>query len=394
MSDNTYTEISTSSYGSRIGKSFSGVIIGLVMFVASFPLICWNEGRSVERIITLDEGRNLVVDVSANQIDPQNEGALIHVMGRAINTKPVSDKSFGVSEDALKLKRIAEMYQWEETKKTTKTKNMGGSETTQTTYSYNKVWKDRLIKSSSFKKREEYQNPQSMAVRSVAISSPQIMIGQFELNGEFKDKINGYEDYSLSIDNFNAMGDELKANLKLDGDQYYMGDNSDAPAIGDIRVRYQIVKSKDMSVVGAQRGGVIVSYAMKHGAIALLQSGNISSNAMFDKAELDNSLLTWGIRFGALFLMFLGLTIIFKPLSVIGDFIPVVGNVLSAGIGLVAGVVTLVLGFVTMAIAWLFCRPIIGASLLLCALMFVVGGSKKIKKRIATPPPIPEQYVV
>ena len=60
-----------------------------------------------------------------------------------------------------------------------------------------------------------------------------------------------------------------------------MGDNSDAPAIGDIRVRYQIVKSKDMSVVGAQRGGVIVSYAMKHGAIALLQSGNISSSYNF-----------------------------------------------------------------------------------------------------------------
>ncbi len=42
--------------GSRIKSSFAGVLVGILLFIASFPLIIWNESRSVQRIKTLEEG--------------------------------------------------------------------------------------------------------------------------------------------------------------------------------------------------------------------------------------------------------------------------------------------------------------------------------------------------
>jgi len=44
----------------------------------------------------------------------ENAGRLVHVVGEAQPTAPVEDAQFGVSINALKLKRRVEMYQWVE----------------------------------------------------------------------------------------------------------------------------------------------------------------------------------------------------------------------------------------------------------------------------------------
>ena len=42
------TETTTESWGSRLGNSIKGVIVGLGLFVLGFPVLFWNEGNSVK----------------------------------------------------------------------------------------------------------------------------------------------------------------------------------------------------------------------------------------------------------------------------------------------------------------------------------------------------------
>ncbi len=114
MSKDSFTEITHQSWGSRIGGSIKGILFGLILFVAAFPLLFWNEGRAVKRYKTLKEGGGMVVSVKSGNIDNANVGKLIHISGKAEAVDSLTDPVFGVSTKGLKLNRVVEMYQWTE----------------------------------------------------------------------------------------------------------------------------------------------------------------------------------------------------------------------------------------------------------------------------------------
>ncbi|MBP1588758.1 MAG: hypothetical protein ILO10_01030, partial [Kiritimatiellae bacterium] len=160
----TFTTTTTQGWGSRLGGSFKGLLFGLLLFLVAFPLLWWNEGRTVKQTRALNEGAEAVVEASLDAVDPALEGQLVHVSGLVTNLAPVADSDFGLSVDALVLRREVEMYQWVESQKTSKKVNLGGSETTTTEYSYTREWADpRFADSSDFVYPEGHQNPAEIA---------------------------------------------------------------------------------------------------------------------------------------------------------------------------------------------------------------------------------------
>ena len=126
MTEDSFTEITSESWFSRIGGAIKGIVIGLVLFIASFPVLFWNEGRAVKRYKTLNEGAGSVISLPEASILPENEGMLVHVSGQAITDEIISDTEFEVAVTAIKLKRKVEMYQWNEKKKRKTRKKLGG----------------------------------------------------------------------------------------------------------------------------------------------------------------------------------------------------------------------------------------------------------------------------
>jgi hypothetical protein len=61
MSDpgDTFTEVTSRSWISRIGQSIVGVLIGLVMVIASIVVLFWNERRAIQTARSLAEGAGL-----------------------------------------------------------------------------------------------------------------------------------------------------------------------------------------------------------------------------------------------------------------------------------------------------------------------------------------------
>lgn len=132
MSDSV-TVTSSQSWFSRIISSIKSVLVGLALFVISFPVLFWNEGRAVQTARSLEEGAGAVVSVPADSVDAANEGKLVHVSG-AVSTQPLTDPDLGVQAEGVKLVRNVEMFQWKEEERSEKKKKLGGGEETVTTY--------------------------------------------------------------------------------------------------------------------------------------------------------------------------------------------------------------------------------------------------------------------
>jgi hypothetical protein len=96
MSEDTFTEVSHTGWLSRIGKSITGMLVGLILTVGSFPLLWWNEGRSVKTYQGLVEGEKVCVEASAEAIDPANDGKLVHTSARAEAKDAIADPVFGL----------------------------------------------------------------------------------------------------------------------------------------------------------------------------------------------------------------------------------------------------------------------------------------------------------
>ena len=125
MSDSFSVTTSQSWFG-RLFESIKSVLFGLVMFVLSFPLLFWNEGRAVRTARSLTEGLGAVVSVPAEAVTPGNEGKLVYVSGAVKTDKPVVDDELAVEADAVTLLRNVEMYQWKESESKETRKKLGG----------------------------------------------------------------------------------------------------------------------------------------------------------------------------------------------------------------------------------------------------------------------------
>ena len=134
----------------RIGRSIKGIFAGFVFALIAVVLLIANERNAVRDIRTNKEIAKEVTSVANDKVDAAKEGKLIHLNGPAQTDDIVEHPKFGIKENAIRLSWDAEIYQWIETEKNDTTKNTGGSETTTTTYSYDKGWVSEPIDSSKF----------------------------------------------------------------------------------------------------------------------------------------------------------------------------------------------------------------------------------------------------
>lgn len=127
MGMDQFTDVSHEGGLSRIGSSFGAAIFGVVLFLASFPLLWWNEGRAVDRMRDLEEGQAAAVSVQSDRVDAGNEGKLVHTTGTATTDEELADEALGVKAVGLRLRRSVEMFQWEEEKHTKTRKKVGAA---------------------------------------------------------------------------------------------------------------------------------------------------------------------------------------------------------------------------------------------------------------------------
>ena len=385
------TVTTTESWGSRLGDSIKGVIAGLVIFVLGFPLLFWNEGNTVKTRKALEEGEGATVSLESNaKVDPDMDGRLVHISGRADTQDTLSDATFGVSLKAIRLERQVEMYQWEETSHTTEKKNLGGSVTKTTTYEYKKIWTDRVIDSSSFVEAG-HDNPGCKEFADERQEAANVSFGAFRLS-EWQISAIGRaqkyvlpQDYSCPVPRCQVQGSTIYIpNTATRSNELNRRNAVAEPRIGDMRVTFYAVLPHDISLVAKQKGDTFVAYVAKNGKkVQLLSDGVQDAAEMFADAQSANTVLCWLVRILGFTMMFGGIKAVLKPISVLADVLPILGDIVGIGLGVVAFAVAMPCALVTIAIAWLFYRPVTAAILIAVAAGIVywfAGKRAKAKK--------------
>jgi hypothetical protein len=370
---------SSSSWFSRIGKAFSGIIVGLILLIIGIALLFWNEGRAVKTYNTLKEGQGLVMNVSADEADAANDGKLVHLTADATTEEILVDEDFGISANAIRLQRDVEMYQWKETEESETRKKLGGGEETVTTYTYSKQWSSGLNNSSNFQQPEGHENPSEFPYDSMTWDAENVPVGAFYLSPDLISQLSDFADLPVREIPEGAAWPE-DATLSKGG--IYLGANPAQPQVGDVRIKFSVIEPGPVSIVAAQNGNTFADYQTKAGGtIAMIVPGNVPAQQMFEDAIATNTLVTWLIRLGGFILIWIGFGLLFAPLSVLADVVPFFGNLVGAATGLIAFLLALAVALIVIALAWVFFRPLLAITLLVLAVVAAVFGFRAFRKK-------------
>lgn len=379
----------TTSWFERVGKSFAGIGTGILLVLGMVALLFWNEGRAVQTQRALDEGAGLVVSVPTSAVNPGHEGQLIHLSGPVTTSETLADPGFGITAEGLRLIRRVEMYQWLESSRTETKKNLGGSETQVTTYSYRQDWSGTPQDSSRFQEVAGHQNP-AMTYRSADFSVDAARLDAFTLDGGIIGRIGGGKPMALRPEQApvirSALGGSRPVHI-VDG-AAVIGGSASQPRVGDYRIRYELVPQGVASIVARQVGEGLAAFPTKAGeSLLLVSTGSASAAEMFASAASDNALLAWVLRGVGVLLLIAGFSALLRPLSVLASVLPLAGSIVGAGTGFVAAAAGLGVGALTIATAWLFYRPLVALLILALAAALIFGLRRVMRRPAATAEP-------
>ena len=421
------------SWGQRLGSSFKGVLVGLALFVAGFPILFLNEGRAVDTAKRLKEGAGAVVDVPADKIDAANEGKLVHVSGKADTQDVLSDDVFGVSATALRLKRTVEVYQTVEHSET-KYEKRGDKTVEKTTYTYSNEWCGKPVDSSQYHDaaKRAANPPAAMPYSDVDKIAQNVTLGAFKLSDTHVKRIGGKVPFQFPADfkvpetlpggqfqngvfyvPYNAApaaaptpaststsssvspllaaaqaATNVAAAVANAATSAIVGGHSVAmaPVPGDVRVMFSVVMPHDVTVVEQQTNGTLAPWAASDGeTLSFVRDGIVPAAKIFADAQSMNSKITWLLRLVGLLVMYFGLKRVLGPIDSLVDVIPILNGIVAMGTSLAAGLVAGACALLTIGVAWVFYRPWLGIPLIAVGVgVFVMVFMKKRKAAAAT----------
>ncbi len=379
------TKITRLSWFDRLKSSVAGIGAGIILIIGMVAALWWNEGRAVQTHRSLQEGSGLVVSVPAHTVDLANEGQLVHISGPLSSGSELTDSDFQVSAEGVRLIRKVEMYQWIESSSTETQQSLGGGETRTTTYTYDAGWSDRHHDSSRFQEAASYYNP-PMAYSGESFRLESADLNAFSVGRNVLDRVGGTEQLNLEPAHAELLPGTTQGDFSIQNGAVYLGEDPALPWIGDLRVTFEVVPFREISVVGAQHGGAITSYATQAGdSILLVSQGAVPAQEMFDSAASSNTALTWLLRFGGLLLLITGFSMMLKPLSVVASVVPFLGRIVGMGTGLVATMAGLAIATLTIALAWVAYRPVVAIIILAVGVGLILMVRQLLKNRRQIP---------
>jgi len=371
----SYTETTSEGFFSRLGNSIGGIFVGILLILASSALLYWNEGNYVRTAAGIAEGKGSVQEIKDDKVDASKEGKLIHVIGNTKAGSTLQDEAFGVSAKALRLRREVQFYEWVEKKESKKRKKLGGGEETVTTYTYEKNWVGEHQDSSDYKEKG-HDNPKPPEFSSQDFNSSDSTLGAFKLQDAVMAKLTNYT--KLPLANVSVPSDKK---FKVTNDLLYQGKDPATPAVGDIKVDYQVVNPGQVSLVAKQVGDSFDTYTTKNGTTILyLDNGSHTAEEMFKEAADSNNLMTWVLRFVGWLLMCIGFSMLVGPINIVADIIPFFGDLVGLGTGLFGFAMGSSLALVCIAVGWIFARPLVGILMLAGAIGIFIMLKKAGKK--------------
>lgn len=385
-----FQEIQQASWFDQLGGSCFGALLGLLLFLGSFVLLVWNEGK-----INTAAVAQSAIDITTIANPATAQAKLVSVTDRITANPPLSDDRFLLPGHYVVVDRTVEMYAWDEQEKTERRKQIGGSETQIKTYTYESHWTNSPEDSTHFKYSQNHYNPPK-AIPDQLFKVAEARVGRYGLDMTSFNRLSGRrssceskglipewgqggtihlpdtEALPLTPQNSRVSSKVLRTNRYI-----FQGTGSpQAPQIGDIRVCYSVLPTNtEVTVFGQLDQTQIKPYLYRQTPIYRLLPG--TRQAAIATLTSEHNLWTWIFRGGGFLMMWFGLMLMGSPLSTFLNMIPILGS-FAEGLTFVTSFVTaFVLSSVTILTGMLLSHPIA----LFLALGVTMGAMVLLRRR-------------
>lgn len=330
---NMVTETRKIGYFEKVGGAIKGVLIGLLLLVISIFVLFKNEGKVDLSKYAVDAMPVLNSEDLANL-----DGQFVAITGE-VSVENTLEDGIASMDNILKLNRDVETYAWVEESKTTTKKNVGGSETQTTEYTYSQDWVTSVPDSSKFKDPVGHTNIDT-GIEGVNVSSDSFNLLGLTLSTDGMKMPGASEDVTAEVEVLDYM-------YSYDNGYLFDGIGTVAsPEVGDVRVKYTALKGLDNATVfgkwNATQERLDPHYPLENEKIYSMYKGGKEEAVQTMHGEYVA--MKWGIRIGMLLLMFVAFNLIFAPLHTVLDVIPFFGNLGSSAASIVSFILTLLVG--------------------------------------------------
>lgn len=339
------TSTSKIGFGKRLMNSIGGILIGFVLFIGAFAVLWNNEGR-----VDLSNIAENAVAISSTKLTDSvdSKGNLVSSEGIISSDQLIGDGLYLAPGEFLAIKRTVEVYAWVQNQTTETKEHIGGSQTSETTYTYTKDWTNSPAKTSSFHSPEGHENP-SKPLDDFSDRVSSAKLGVYTLDAGSLD-LPGFEPVSLNEDN-TTISEESTA--ELIGSTYIFNGLGSAsePEVGDVRISYEVVPSnQEVTVFGVLDGTRISTFVDKdNNKLYRAFSSNAGEALVTLHGEYKFQLWLW--RVIGFLMMWIGLSMIFAPIGVLASVIPFLGHLTGAAVRMVTFIVSLIASILTIIVA-------------------------------------------
>jgi len=341
-----FTETSKRGWGSRLGSSLSGMLIGVILFLGSFGVLFWNEGRA-----DLSKVANDATPISSSEMntDVELESELVSATGILETEELLSDDLFLVPNNYLKVQRMVEVYSWVEKTSTKSEEKLGGSEETETTYTYAKEWVSNPAESADFKIPAGHENSPK-PIEDLTKTADTASLGVYSVDPKSL-AMPGAELLGLSEEN-TQFTEESTAELA--GTKYIFNGfgTISQPEVGDVRISYKVVESgQDVIVFGKLSNDSILPFLDKEGNTLYRAFPGSSPEQAISTLHGEYKTMLWVFRVVGFLMMWIGLNMVFGPIGVLAAVIPFLAHLTRSVVKIATFVVSLVATILTILVS-------------------------------------------
>ncbi len=379
-----YSETTSTNWFQEMGNALFGMLIGLLLFLASFVLLFWNEGR-----VDLSQAAKAAIVISADAPAPQANGETVALTGAIASPEILGDGQYVKPGAYVALGRTVEMYSWRESESSKTTKQVGGGKTTTKTYRYNKVWTNKPESSAKFKQATAHRNP-AKGLTDQIYKVKDAKIGRYGV-----DMPNLTSAVPMGTCNLDAAGNAARSTpsaLRLQPDQLlpvaagiakpqligdqalFLGRGTMAtPQVGDLRICYTVLPNQaQVTVFGKLAADRVIPANYGKEPFFRIALGERQAAIAGLKSEYNFQL--WAIRIVGFVLMWVGLMLLMGVLSAIANVLPFLGDLVEAVSGFASFIVAGLLSTVTIIVSSLLHNPIaLAASAVIALGVFFLG---------------------
>ena len=302
----------TDPNGLRAG-SIKGALLGSILLLISLGLFYAYEGTPGISTVAKQ-----AISINASAPNPSLDGSIVAASG-IVHAKPQGDGLFLKPGPYLNIQREIKVYEWVETQKSRTIKNADGSETTTSTYSYDKAWTEAPKETGAFIHPEGHQNPSSY-INADDFSASSSTLGVYSLDMSLL-RLPAEQRLSLNTDNtlLTATSQTMIVDSKYLFVPAHAGDTPASPQVGDEEIFYSTLPTNvPMLVFGQLLGGKIVPYSISVHTL-LYQNFYTDKDTAVAQLRSEQSSVGWIIPLMGFLLMWLSLILLIHPYGTLSD---------------------------------------------------------------------------